>query len=156
MLVQSDDDAAEWYHKPGVSLHEYTIHRRIYNILHELQKTETVPVMVPKVRSYDRERQCLTMSRIDGDNLSDIYGENFDDVPANLTRAVREAIRLLYSYRIVYPDVTGYNFVLSRSGHLYIVDFEHASYFPADRAEIDWYVQEFVEGEYADWNPDFR
>ena len=70
-------------------------------------------------------------------------------------KAVRVIIQLLYDSGVVYPDITGYNFIESKRNDktkLWIFDFEHAEVYPK---KPDEFVEEFLSGTNS-WNPDFK
>jgi len=125
--------------KKNVYPHEYAVykHVRALNI-----------VNTPEIIAYDRENHVLTMQRINGMNLSDMFGEKASDIEAELFDQVRQIIQTLWSSGIGYPDITGYNFIRSEDdGKLYIIDFEHAYV-------MDPFVQTFLSGKNA-WNPEY-
>lgn len=51
----------------------------------------------------------------------------------------------LYNHGIVYPDITGYNFIESQ-GKIWIIDFEHAY-------TVDPFVIQFIRERGETWNP---
>jgi len=129
--------------KSNVSFHEYNMHNYIYNLK---------ILNVPKIISYDKDKKELTMEKISGMNLSDFYGENIIDVPCNIIKEVQTIIKTLKFYNIIYPDITGYNFIKSNN-KIWIIDFEH-SYFCFDSQNYDPFVDKFIQGTKL-WNPDF-
>ena len=66
------------------------------------------------------------MQKIHGDNLSDIYGEDIEEVPIKVINIIRELISTLNYYLVEYIDITGYNFMLDSNENLWIIDFGHA------------------------------
>ena len=72
--------------KKNVAYQEYFIHNWVYNLIEFLnKKKETqVYIKVPKIVSYDEKSKTLTMQQINGDNLSNIYGDNFNQIPKYL------------------------------------------------------------------------
>ena len=129
----------ETYIKQNVFPHEY----RVYKYIQECAIVNT-----PKIISYDPERYILTMEKIQGMNLSDMFGEKASDIDSDLFEEVRWIIRTLKNNNIEYPDITGYNFIRSDSdGKLYIIDFEHAYV-------TDPFIDRFIKGENA-WNPEY-
>ena len=73
-------------------------------------------------------------------------------IPDYIFAKIREIILKLYNNGILYPDITGYNFIEHKSnGKVYILDFEHVTY--VDQGEND-FVTKFLNG-YDGWNPDF-
>lgn len=106
---------------------------------------------VPKIQKI--EGQKVYMDHLGESNtLSDIYGDNPEDIPSHLWVQIRTMVQLLLDKEnIEYVDVTPYNFI-ETNGTLYMIDFGDAKY--AEK-EINWYLKEFLEGENF-WNPDFR
>ena len=140
--------------KHDVSEHEYLMHKLVYKYVQELKKTERVNMRVPRVEGYNKTTKTMRMRRVYGDNISNIYGENYEDVPSTVTTAIRSFIQLLHTKYIDYPDITGYNFMLDKGENIYIVDFGHATA-RDPHGKGDSFVWEFVNGAQS-WNPDFR
>ena len=103
--------------------------------------------------SYDKDKKELTMEKISGMNLSDFYGENIIDVPCNIIKEVQTIIKTLKFYNIIYPDITGYNFIEDKNGVVWIVDFGHA-YIREPEQPVDSFVLDFLNG-HNGWNPEF-
>ena len=135
------------YTKKGVGLHEYNMTNYIYNLK---------LLNVPKIISYDKNKKVMRMEKINGLNLSDEYGETIDLVPSNIISQVRLIIQTLKLNNIIYPDITGYNFIYS-DDKVWIIDFEHAYFNFQNPNEYypDTFVDDFINGE-NDWNPDFK
>jgi len=134
-----------FYVKEGVELHEYKIHKFVYNL---------GVVNVPKVYNYDRKTKRMTMQRIFGDSLSDFYGENEKNISEDMFDQVRDIIQTLKHHNVIYVDITGYNFILDKNEKLWIIDFEHACYV-TEKNEIPEFVEAFCGGENK-WNSEFR
>ena len=81
-------------------------------------------VNLPKIIGYDLHNKTLTMERIPSDCISNIYGENDEDVDGEIYNKIRKIIKRLYENDIEYPDITGYNFI-EYQNKLWIIDFEH-------------------------------
>jgi tRNA A-37 threonylcarbamoyl transferase component Bud32 len=62
---------------------------------------------------------------------------------------MREMVDELYSEGIEYVDITSVNFMRSKTGKIYIIDFGHA-YF-SDGKTIDAYLNDFLDG-MNEWN----
>ena len=92
------------YIKENVNEHEYEMHRHVYKL--NVVKT-------PKIIAYDRESKVMIMERIPLMNVSDYYGEEEEKVPSAIFAQVRDIVKTLYKNNIIYPDITGYNFLLS-------------------------------------------
>ena len=135
--------------KKDVSKKEYIIHRQLY----ELSKVHKC-LNVPKIISYNEETKTMQTVCVGKCNISDFYGEENHNVPTRIFHKVREIIQLLYDCGIVYPDITGYNFIETpdKNKKIWIFDFEHAEYLPKTP---NWFVEDFLEGVNS-WNPDFR
>ena len=131
------------YTKSNVEFHEYNM----YNYIQQLNI-----VLVPKIINYDRQTKIMQMEKISGMSVSDFYGEEIEKVPNNIINRIRNIIHTLKLNNIIYPDITGYNFIKS-NGELLIIDFEHV-YFGFNSAQSDPFVEEFLNGTES-WNPDF-
>ena len=134
-----------YYIKKNVELHEYKMQKFVYNL---------GIVNVPKIIHYDKKTKVMAMNKIIGDNLSNIYGENEEDIDPEMFDRVREIIGTLARHNIEYPDITGYNFVLDSLGKLWIIDFEHSKY-NMNYGTMDDFMKYFLEGN-NEWNPEFK
>jgi RIO-like serine/threonine protein kinase len=105
--------------KEEVSLREY----KMYKYLHNME----LP-FIPKLYRYDKTTRKLDMQRIIGMSVADFYGEAFDCVPKKIISEIRNIIRYLYNIGVVYPDITGYNFIVDKNSKVWIIDFEHCFY----------------------------
>jgi tRNA A-37 threonylcarbamoyl transferase component Bud32 len=108
-----------YYTKENVSAKEY----RIYKYLDNMKLK-----FIPKLYSYDKEKKILKTQRINSMCVSDLYGENFKDVPENVIEKIRDIVRYLHNIGIIYPDITGYNFIEDKQSRIWVVDFEHCFY----------------------------
>lgn len=108
-----------FYIKENVLTREY----RIYKYLDNLNLK-----FIPKVFHYNKEQKQLKTQKINGLSISDFYGENFEDIPTNIIEQIRIIITNLYNIGIVYPDITGYNFIEDKNSKIWIIDFEHCFY----------------------------
>ena len=127
------------YTKYGVKQHEYDVHKYVYNL-----KLENVNV--PKIISYDKEKEIMVMHKINALNLSDMFGEKSSDIDEYYFDEIRTIIQTLSDNGIEYPDITGYNFI-EHSNKIWIIDFEHAHI-------RDTFVDKFIQGRNK-WNPRF-
>ena len=127
------------YTKYGVKQHEYDVHKYVYNL--KLEK-----VNVPKIISYDKEKEIMVMHKINALNLSDMFGEKSSDIDEYYFDEIRTIIQTLSDNGIEYPDITGYNFI-EHSNKIWIIDFEHAHI-------RDTFVDKFIQGRNK-WNPRF-
>jgi len=105
--------------KDNVSLREY----KMYKYLHNMD----LP-FIPKLYRYDKTLKQLTTQRIMGSSVADFYGEDFELVAEDVISQIRYIIRYLYNIGIVYPDITGYNFIIDENSKVWIIDFEHCFY----------------------------
>lgn len=140
--------------KKNVAYQEYFIHQWVYSLIEFLnKKKETrVEIKVPKIMSYDEKSGTLTMQQLNGDNLSNIYGDSLNEVPPEYISKIRNFVQILDAYLIDYIDITGYNFMLVRN-NLYMIDFGHAKC--RDRfTKTDEFVVKFING-LDSWNPEF-
>ena len=127
------------YTKYGVKQHEYDVHKYVYNL-----KLENVNV--PKIISYDKEKEIMVMHKINALNLSDMFGEKSSDIDEYYFDEIRTIIKTLSDNGIEYPDITGYNFI-EHVNKIWIIDFEHAHI-------RDTFVDKFIQGRNK-WNPRF-
>lgn len=105
--------------KDNVSQREY----KMYKYLHNMELS-----FIPKLYKYNKNSQQLTTQRIIGQSVSDFYGEDFELAPQKIILQIRDIIRQLYNIGIVYPDITGYNFIVDKESKVWIIDFEHCFY----------------------------
>ena len=131
-----------YYIKKEVSLKEYEMHKHVYSL---------GLVNVPKILAYDRDTKIMLMEKVNNMNISDYYGENESDITPELFKKIRKIIKTLYNNNIVYPDITGYNFI-EHEKRIWIIDFEHSNFKPLLR---DDFVVEFIGG-LDSWNPEFK
>lgn len=104
-----------YYTKHNVSFNEYWLQMYSYNICKNLN--------IPKIESYEMDK--LTMAKINNMCIADMYGENWNDLPLRIKLTIHFIISELYEKGIVYPDITGYNFI-EYNNKIWIIDFEHA------------------------------
>jgi tRNA A-37 threonylcarbamoyl transferase component Bud32 len=136
------------YIKSDVSFKEFMMHEYIYN----LSLNSNGILNVPKINEYDVKTQIMTMENIPNMCVSDFYGEAATNIDEELFTKIREVIRFLYDNYIIYPDITGYNFI-EYDDKLWIIDFEHSD-FKTHQKNV--FVEEFVSNEeYYKWNPWF-
>ena len=136
---------SRYFIKENVSLEEYKLHKYIYNL---------DIVDVPEPISYDKKTLKLTMQQIPNMCISDYYGEKAENVPDKLFEKIREIIKTLYCHNIIYPDITGYNFI-ELGPKVWIIDFGHARYVSnLEEKEKEEFIMKFIDG-YNGWNPDF-
>lgn len=109
-----------YYH---VKENVYTKEYRIYKYLNNMDLK-----FIPKLYSYDKEKKILKTQRINGLTIADLYGEDFCKVPKEIVKQIRKIIRYLYNIGIIYPDITGYNFIQDKQKRIWILDFEHSFY----------------------------
>ncbi len=133
-----------YYVKSGVNNREFNVHQMIYNMN---------IVNVPEIYGYEKSAQIMTIRRIPNMCVSDMYGENFEDVPTDVVEKIRDIIAVLYAKGIEYPDITGYNFI-EYQNKVWIIDFGHAS-FNSKYATYDPFIKEFIEGRQS-WNPAYK
>jgi tRNA A-37 threonylcarbamoyl transferase component Bud32 len=131
-----------YYIKKEVSLKEYEMHKHVYAL---------GIVNTPKILAYDRDTKVMIMEKVNYMNVSDYYGEKETDISAELFQKIRKIIKTLYDNNIVYPDITGYNFI-EYNKLIWIIDFEHSNFKPLLKDE---FVVKFINGANK-WNPRFK
>ena len=140
------------YRKPNVSYNEYKMQEYVYNLN---------IVNIPRPILYDKIKYELTMEKIEGSNLSDFYGEESHNISNKLFDKVRYIVKKLYDNNIIYPDITGYNFIQDKDGNIFIIDFEHAKFrfykdnINDEREYKEDFVDKFING-LNKWNPEFK
>jgi len=134
----------EIFTKQNVSKHEYDMHLYIYNLN---------ILNVPKPISYDANNKVFQIEKINGMSISDYYGEKSSDIDSNIFKSIREIIKVLYDVGIIYPDITGYNFIMEYdnlnniTNKIWIIDFEHAKFYDPTIYDPDYeFVNEFING----------
>jgi len=136
------------YVKQNVSYKEFMMHDFIYN----LSLSSNGILNVPQINDYDIDTGVMTMENVPNMCVSDFYGEESSKISAGLFKRIRTIIRYLYDNHIIYPDITGYNFI-EYDEKIWIIDFEHSDFQTNER---NVFVEEFVHNEkYNKWNPWF-
>ena len=101
--------------------------------------------------------------------VCDLYGENFKDIPENVIKQIRDIVSYLNNIGVIYPDITGYNFIEDKQSRVWIVDFEHCFYInnyksnelkddnedDINKAKHLDFVNRFCYKNEMSWNPDF-
>lgn len=142
----------EIYIKKNVCKNEY----KIYKLLQKLRYT-----FIPKLISYDESKQELITEKINNLCVSDMYGENFTDVPSDITQKIRIIVKTLYEDGFNYVDITGYNFIEDNDGKVWIIDFEHCFCKGSNKVMTNIekryikFIENFIYGNIKNWNPDF-
>jgi len=131
-----------YYVKQNVLPHEYNMHKYVYgmNI-----------VNTPEIISYDEINRIMTMRKINNMCVSDMYGENSEDIDEYLFDKIRHIIKTLYDNNIMYPDITGYNFI-EYDNKVWIIDFEHSKICNNIKNK---FINKFING-LNQWNPEFK
>lgn len=132
----------QYYIKHNVSLKEYEMHKHVYSL---------GIVNTPEILAYDKDTKIMLMKRINHMNVADFYGDKDIDTSPELFQKIRDIIKTLYENNIVYPDITGYNFI-EYNNEIWIIDFEHSNFKPLLK---DDFVLEFINGANK-WNPQFK
>ena len=130
---------AAYYTKQNVSFKEFMMHEYIYNI----SANSDGILNVPKIIFYNVDTFEMTMEKIDQMNVADLYGEAACHTPPELFAKIRDIIRFLYENHVIYPDITGYNFIETED-KLWIIDFEHSD-FKTHRQDL--FVERFIGDE---------
>ena len=147
--------------KLNVSESEYKMQLHIYNLN---------ILNVPEPISYDKITKIFKMKEINGMSLSDYYGEKSTDIDSNIFKSIREIIKTLFDVGIIYPDITGYNFIAEYddkneiTSKLWIIDFEHARFYNRKYYDSNYsnnsnysndeYIKNFING-LNSYNPEF-
>ncbi len=108
---------------------------------------------VPKIIHYDIAEKTLVMEDVGFMNLADFYGEDESNIDPALFARIREIIKFLYNNHVVYPDITGYNFI-EKGSKLWLIDFGDADFKTHAK---DTFVERFIRDEkYNKWNPWYK
>ena len=99
-----------------------------------------------------KDHSIIRMERVDGETLSNKYGDVAKDTPESIWNKIRDMLSALYDEGIEYVDITPYNFIETKDGDIKIIDFGDAKY---TDGQINWFLEEFLEG-LNEWNPDFK
>ena len=144
MAINEDNKnkKSRYYIKENVSLTEYKLYAHVYDM--------TI-VNIPRPMKYDPEIKILTTINIGKMNIADYYGELAENISDELFVKIRTVIQILYDHNIVFPDITGYNFI-ECGKKIWIVDFGHA-YFDINPNHT--FVEKFIAG-HNGWNPEFK
>ena len=141
------------YTKENVSNKEYSIHKMVSEKISNIS--------TPKIYEYNEFTKTLKMEKIPEMSISDMYGDNSDDVPSYIFDEIRKIIIELKENNINYPDITGYNFIEYKD-KIYIIDFGDANLIEDENETssetssfISPFVNDFING-LNQWNPDFR
>ncbi len=121
--------------KENVFTREYRIYKYLDNM--DLK-------FIPKLYNYDKENKYLKCQKANGSSVADLYGEDFNNVPMHIITKIRSIVKKLYDIGIIYPDITGYNFIVDKESKVWIIDFEHAKFKPLVQ---DDFVVKFINGE---------
>lgn len=132
------------FEKHNVSLHEYNMHNYISHL-----NIVNVPIII----YYNEKKQILKMEKIPNMSISDFYGEEYENVPNDISEKIRNIIQILKKNNIIYPDITGYNFI-DYMNKIWIIDFEHSK-FGFNDEQSDSFVNEFSNG-LKSWNPAYK
>lgn len=144
--------------KKNIKNHEFAMHTKI---------NEIIPEASPKIINYDVVKNTLTMEKIQGNNLYDIYGDDFNSLPDNIYLQIKHIINVLYSNNVLYIDITPFNFI-EDNGKIFIIDFEHSCFLKTNKkshvyvpikntvySENHRFVKKFLKN-LKSWNPYFE
>ena len=109
-------------------------------------------VNIPRLVTYDTERKIMTTELIESLNVADMYTDDPTMVPDYIWQLIVLTIVTLRSNGIIYPDITGYNFIY-HDEKLWIIDFEHAvcEESPAASYRMNQHA-DFID-EFCNWTP---
>ena len=137
--------------KKSVSFKEFKMHEYIYQLSQDPLSRGILNV--PKIIHYDIAEKTLVMEDVGFMNLADFYGEDESNIEAPLFARIREIIKFLYNNHVVYPDITGYNFI-EKGSKLWLIDFGDADFKTHAK---DTFVERFIRDEkYNKWNPWYK
>ena len=105
-----------------------------------LQRAAAALGVAPAVHAvtFSRAFAFVTMEKVDGATVADVYGEAEADAPPDVAARARAVLRALARARIHFPDAQPYNFIEERgTGRLAVIDFEHAKMRDAGDEELE-------------------
>ena len=143
---------SDTFTKENVSYQEYLIHDKCYSLLKDTNMN--INIHIPKIIYYNADTNNIVLERVNGDNLSNIYGENITGVPVNIITIIRQFVKFLCEQGIDYIDITGYNFMFDVDENIWMIDFEHAK-IRTEHEIPNEFLTMFIDGELS-WNPNFR
>ena len=120
----------------------------------ELQSIASRYGFSPKIinSTYLDDKCFIHMEHVEEVCLADKYGDDPKDIPEWIWEQIRTMIKTLFEEEgIEYIDITPYNFI-EKDNRIYSIDFGDAKY---TNGQIDWFLQEFIDGENS-WNPDYK
>lgn len=119
----------------------------------ELQQTSNKLGFSPRILTVDKSSDpaVISMEVVKGMTLSDMYGDEAEDLPEWIWDSIRDIVVALFDEDIEYIDITPYNF-MQVGKEIVAIDFGDATY---RGDEVNWFLQEFMDGENG-WNPDFK
>lgn len=113
-------------------------------------------ISVPPVFQYIDH--VMQMHRVPHMTVADMYGERWEDVPSHIRALIVVAVTTLFQCGVVYPDITGYNFIYYKR-QLWMLDFGHSFEMPPrteDEQEHYTFVHAFVNDASHRWNAYFK
>jgi len=132
------------YIKNNVGINEYMMYKHVQ---------ELNIINIPPIINYNEEKEILETEYIENMNIADLYGEDPHEVPKEVFSKIRTMIKKLYENNIIYPDITGYNFI-KYGDNVWIIDFEHAHFIIESNCLKEYpTVSKFLNGETC-WNYD--
>jgi RIO-like serine/threonine protein kinase len=121
----------------------------------ELQNIASKYGFAPRILTINGNE--VTMEKINGPCLADLYTDNPAMIPDWIWNEIRRILRILLEREgIEYIDITSYNFIQDNdTNKIWIIDFGHAQYTKVKEGNpINWFLQDILDG-VKDWNPDF-
>ena len=122
----------------------------------ELQQIASKYNFVPKIinTKFEDDRCIIEMEDLEAQNLTDIYGENIEDIPEHVWNSIHIILKtLLEEEGIEYVDITPYNFI-EKDNIIYIIDFGHSYY--TDLVDINPFLTNVLYNGLKSWNPEFK
>ena len=130
---------------------EFKMHEYIYQLSQDPLSRGILNV--PKIIHYDIAEKTLVMEDVGFMNLADFYGEDESNIDPALFARIREIIKFLYNNHVVYPDITGYNFI-EKGSVIWLIDFGDADFKTHAK---DTFVERFIrDNSYNRWNPWYK
>ncbi len=123
-----------------------------YQLAHIARKI--LGINTPRIFSYNAKTEIMISKKIDRCCICDLYGEKDENTPPKIYDKIRVIVFKLLEADIIYPDITGYNFIEDKNGVVWIVDFGHA-YIREPEQPVDSFVLDFLNG-HNGWNPEFK
>ena len=140
----------EYFTKENVEESEYLLQLKTYN--------SGIPTIKPI--SYNKHTKILKMEKHHGMSVADMFGDTPEGLQEIIKNGTMKKIKLivekLKNIGIIYPDVTGYNFMIDNDNNISIIDFGHAFELTKKQYSHVMFVKDFTSNKHEYWNIEFK